>query len=357
MKRRGISIISLSIMVIVMIIILSGISVSLTYSITNAKKLAFAKEIYNIQNIVDEYIKKEGVLPDVAESITITPTDVTDETIVTQFEGETFTDGSLNLEVLVLTNLDIKNTNYGNKTIGSSDEEKAKDVYAVSSKTGRVYYIAGFKSGDKTYYTLTDELRQMVEKDQNTVIGEKTITFTPSKIGWASEGVSVEVFVPSEFTSPNITINNENISYTETIETNGITYTVNDSKVAENYTITVNYTKNGTGGTATYTTKIDTTAPIIAKDNSIANTQTHIKGLNATDSLSGIAEFKYAQGAVQASDAKSYMYAYGKNINNGNIKFANKTVYTLYAEDKVGNYIVNYINSQGELVMAIESAE
>ena len=169
MKRRGISIISLSVMVVVMLIILSVVSVSLTYSISNAKKMAFAEEIYNIQSLVDEYIKKEGAMPNVQESITITPSDAT------QFEGENFVNETLILDVLDIKQLDIKNTNYGNKTIGSNETEKAKDVYAVSATTGRVYYIAGFKSGDKTYYTLTDELRQMVEKEQNITIGEKTI--------------------------------------------------------------------------------------------------------------------------------------------------------------------------------------
>ena len=150
MNKRGISIISISIAVVIMLMIISVVSVSLVASVNNAKKLAFAKEIYNIQSMVTEHIDKEEYIPSKAESITIVPTDLT------QFEGESVIDGSLNLNVLDLAILDIKNTNYGNKSIGKNDAEKAKDVYAVSDKTGKVYYIAGFKSKGKTYYTLTD---------------------------------------------------------------------------------------------------------------------------------------------------------------------------------------------------------
>jgi len=353
MKKRGISLTTMSIMILIMLILVSTISVSITYSVTNAKKLAFAKEIYNIQNIVTEYIQREDTLPNIAEGITITPTDVT------QFEGETFVDGKLNLNVIILTEIDIKNTNYGNKSIGNNDDEKAKDVYAVSETTGRVYYIAGFESNGQEYYTLTDELRNMIEKNQNINIGEKTVTFTPSKIGWANEGVSVTVFVPSEFTSPSITISNTNIAYTEASVEDGINYIVNSSKVTEDFTITVSYTKNGTSSSVTYEAKHDKVAPVISKDPNVANTSTHITGLNATDDKSGIKYFKYAEGAIEINDSKEYITAYGKNINKGNVKFENATIYTLYAEDKSGNYSVMYIDADGNFtaekpVVAVE---
>ncbi len=350
MKKRGVTIISLSIIIIVMLIILSIVSVSLNYSISNAKKMAFAKEIYNIQSMVDEYVQREETLPNTYEAITVTPTV---EIAETQFEGETFTNGTVNLYVLDLKELDIKNTSYGNKKIGSTDVQKEKDIYAVSEKTGKVYYIAGFESDGKKYYTLTDELRQMIEKNQNVTIGEKTITFTPSKLGWSSEGVSVDVFVPTEFTSPSITIDNANITYTSTSDSNGVYYIVNNEKVVEGYTITVNYSKNGTTGTATYTAKVDTVTPVISKNAGILNTETRINGLESNDNKSGIKYFKYAEGVIDENDVKEYIHAYGKNVNKGSLKFDTKTKYTLYAEDKAGNYIIMYINKLGELVETI----
>lgn len=344
MSKKGISLTTLSIVVVILLILLSTISISITYSVSNAKKLTFAKEMYNIQSLVDEYIQKNGELPETTSIIQIQPSSVE------QFDKESFTNGKILLKVLDLPALDIKNTNYGNAKLGKNNAEKAKDVYAISQTTGRVYYIAGFKSDSVTYYTLTDELLNMVEKKQQFTIGEKMISFVPDKVGWTNQGVFVKVVVPSEYTVNNIAINNANISYTtETID-NIKYYNVNNNKVAENYTITLNYTKNGISGVITYATKLDNTAPVISKDTNIANTETSIKGLNATDDNSGIKSFKYIEGALENNASiKTYMETYGNDINSGSLKFENATVYTLYAEDKAGNYAAMYIAEDGTL--------
>lgn len=344
MKKRGISLISLSIAIVILLALVSTITISLTYSVNNAKKMAFAKEIYNIQSIVNENIERDGILSNTLESIEIEPSNAE------QFAEETLNSGKLLLDTLDLQGLGLNSTSYGNKEIGSSSAEKTKDVYAVSQATGKVYYIAGIEIGSKKYYTLTDELRQMIEKEQNLNVSEESITFTSNKSGWSSEAVAVTVTVPADFTSPSISINNSNISYT-TSTSSGVTYySVNTSNVAENYTITVNYTKGGVTSSATYTAKIDKTAPVISKKASVENTAGKINGLAAVDSESGIKYFKYVEDKISAEDVKSYVYAYGKDISNGSINFTNKQTYTLYAEDKVGNYSVVYLIEDGTLV-------
>ena len=172
----------------------------------------------------------------------------------------------------------------------------------------------------------------------------------PDKVGWTNQGVFVKVVVPSEYTVNSIAISSANISYTtETID-NIKYYNVNNNKVAENYTVTLNYTKNGISGVATYTTKLDNTAPVISKDINISNTETSIKGLSATDNNSGIKYFKYIEGTLENNGSiKTYMETYGNNINSGSLKFENATIYTLYAEDKAGNYAVMYIAEDGAL--------
>lgn len=342
MNKKGISVVSLSVTIVVLLVIVSSISISITYSISNAKKLTFAKEIYNIQSIVREYIQKENVLPVTEEAIKIKPSDLE------QFGGEDFIDENVFLNIIDLTELDIKNTNYGNKQIGGTNEEKAKDVYAVSQTSGKVYYIAGFKHEDKTYYTLTEDLLNMIEKKQQLVIGEQTILFIPSKIGWSSEGVSIKIVVPNDYEVTKILIDNANIPYTQETNEDTISYVVNKDKIAENFSITIDYTKNGEAGNVKYSTKIDNTAPIISKDASIVNTSEYIKGLNATDEDSGIKYFKYVEGIINDSNVKTYMKSSGKDIKKGIINMKNKTVYTLYAEDKAGNYTVLHLDGEGE---------
>lgn len=343
MRKKGISLVSLSIAIVVLMALVSTITISLTFSINNAKKMAFAKEIYNIQSIVDEYIQNEDTISKTLKSIEITPTDVS------QFNSETLTNGKLLLETLDLQSLGLNSTNYGNNEIGETNTEKSKDVYAISQATGKVYYIAGVNIGGKKYYTLTDELRQMIEKNQELNIAEETITFTPNKAGWSKDAIKVKVTVPSGYTSPSVSINNTNIQYSTTTE-NGLTYyNINTSSIAESYTVTVNYTKGGVTSTASYTTKIDKTAPVISKDTNVSNTAEKINGLKAVDSESGIKYFKYAEESISSSDVKQYMYAYGKDMTSGSISFKSGQSYTLYAEDKVGNYTIMYIDGTGSL--------
>lgn len=339
MRKKGISLISMSIVIAIMIILLSTISISLTFSITNAKKLTFAKEMYNIQSIVDEYALNEGTLFYAIESIEVTPTDLT------QFQGEIATNGKILLETIELSQLGIKNTNYGNKELGNNESEKAKDVYAVSKNTGRVYYIAGFKSNGKVYYTLTEELREMIEKKQNLNIAEETITFTANKSGWSKDAITVKVTVPDDYTSSSISINNANIQYSSSTE-NGVTYyNINTSNVLESYTVTINCAKNGITSTATYVAKIDKTNPVISKDVSASNST--VVRLNAIDNESGVKYFKYVEGVIQSENAREYIYAYGRKVSASGFKSGNN--YTVYAEDNAGNYVVIYIDATGNL--------
>lgn len=344
MNKKGISVVSISVTIVILLVIASTISVSITNSPSNAKKLTFAKEIYNVQNLVTEYIQKENVLPSSNETIQIKPSDLE------QFEvnKERITDGKVLLNVLDLSELDIVNTNYGNKQIGETAEEKEKDVYAVSQDTGRVYYIAGFKDNNKTYYTLTDDLLNMIEKNQNLLIGEKTIIFTPSKLGWSNEAVSVKVTVPNTYQVENFKIDNENIKYVKETAEVTTSYTVNSEKVLENYEITIDYTKDGAQKSIKYKTKLDLTKPVISKDDNISNTTSAIKGLNAIDEESGIKQFKYVEGIINDANAKDYVILYGKNVNKGSIKMKTKSVYTLYAEDKAGNGTVMHLDGDGQ---------
>jgi len=342
MNKKGISAVALAIAVVVLIILISTVSVSITYSVSNAKKRTFAEEIYNIQSIVNEYIKKENVVPASVSTIQIEPSDLN------QFEGEKITDGKLLLNILELTELDITNTLYGNKKIGETDTQKEKDIYAVSTETGKVYYIAGFKDGDKTYYTLTDELLDMIEKKQNLLISEKTIVFTPSKLGWSNEGVSVIATVPQDYEITSFEIDNSNITYIEETIDNVKTYTINSTKLLENYEILIKYTRNGIEGNVKYKTKLDTVVPTIFKDENIANSSIAINGIKATDTESGVKYFKYAEGIINDSNVKEYMASYGKKINKSSINMKNKSVYTIYAEDKAGNYAVLHLDGDGQ---------
>ena len=62
-EKKGISLVVLLIVIGVMLILLSTITISLDNIVTNSKKRQFAKEIYEIQSMVDTYKKQNDDYP------------------------------------------------------------------------------------------------------------------------------------------------------------------------------------------------------------------------------------------------------------------------------------------------------
>ncbi len=252
--------------------------------------------------------------------------------------------GNVTYYIINLEDIGIKNSEYGN-------EQDEKDVYVLSKETWKVYYIKGVNIGGKKHYSLTKELRAMVDKKQQLNISEDTITFLADKVEWTNIGVKVDVKIPKSYTLNSITTDNTNIgepTYTIDAAENKI-YTFNAVLIAENYEIGVNYTKNGNTKTAKYKVEnVDVTYPTISKDGT-ANTEEYLKGFVTNDIGSGVIKFKYVEERINAIDVPIYMNEYGIDIKNGNIKRGAKE-YTLYAEDKAGNYIIRYINNLGVII-------
>ncbi|MDD2627893.1 MAG: hypothetical protein PHR25_02465 [Clostridia bacterium] len=252
--------------------------------------------------------------------------------------------GNITYYIIDLKDIGIKNTEYGNR-------EDEKDVYVISKETWKVYYIKGANIGRKKYYSLTNELRSIVDKKQQLNIAEDTITFVADKVEWTNLGVKVDVKIPISYTLNSVTTNNTNIAtptYVTDAAGNKI-YTFNAALIAEKYEISVNYTKNSNTKISKYKVEnIDVTYPTIIK-NGTANTEEYLKGFEANDIESGIVKFKYVEERINAIDIPIYINEYGIDIKNGNIK-RGANEYTLYAEDKAGNYTIKYINNLGDII-------
>ena len=125
---------------------------------TNEIQEEIKEEVTEIQEEVTRYYKNsmDNTYPISEEVYTITLSQLTSE-IATQFSEETKNENDTILVYAVnLDTINITDTKYGNKT---SD----KDVYVVSTETGRVYYLEGVKAKKKTYYTLTEDLIDIKE--------------------------------------------------------------------------------------------------------------------------------------------------------------------------------------------------
>ena len=85
----------------------------------------------------------------------------------------------------------------GNRGVGKTSD----DIYTISTKSGIVYYAKGLKIGNITYYTLTDELKNLLNYNQksNSVLTSKAIIFETSTNEWSNSKISCKIKIPKEY--------------------------------------------------------------------------------------------------------------------------------------------------------------
>ena len=157
-EKKGISVIAFIIIIGVMLILISTVTVSLDSVVTNSRKRQFAKEIFEIQTMVDSYKKHNNDYPYIkkAEGNKTIELEINGKN-ETQLVSEDIIDNKVELYVINLQKIGANELSRGyNK---DNDET---DVYAFSNKTGKVYYVKGYKVRKNKYYSLTDELKNLI---------------------------------------------------------------------------------------------------------------------------------------------------------------------------------------------------
>ena len=340
MKKQGITVSVLVITIIVLTILAGAITVSTLSTVNYSKLSSWVNEISYIQEVVEEQNNVSSNMDYTMQQIECSiSSNVSDE----QFEGEDISeDNKLILKTLDLGKLKITNTVYGNL-------DTSTDVYAVSEKTGKVYYVQGIEIDGKLYYSLTESLRQRFNLISPEV-SLSSIVFVPSVIGYSNKPIAVTVKVPNTYTDIVITTSNAEIQIgAQTEKETTYEYAVNTNETAGNYTITVAYNNDTLSLTSKYeVNSYDVTAPVITpldyysmvyKENG-TETIDYITNVTATDA-SGIRIMKYALGTIELDDAQTYFKDNGNIIANGKINLdRNITTYTIYAEDNAGNFAI-----------------
>ena len=169
--KKGITAVSVSIMVVIMLILAGTVSMVSYNSIQSANKITFSLEISEIQEQVTRYYKDSelGEYPISDNVYTVNLANVTTSAL-TQFDKENInSNNEITLYELDLISIGITDTKYGTK-------KTDKDVFVVSTKTGIVYYLEGLKYNGKTYYTITNDLIDIDERNENKSDEEKELT-------------------------------------------------------------------------------------------------------------------------------------------------------------------------------------
>ncbi|MEG1204649.1 MAG: type II secretion system protein [Clostridia bacterium] len=345
--KNGFSLIALGATVTIMVILLTTVVISGVNTSNTAKKLAFGTEIDSLQTSVDAYADKNDAIYPTLNSI------IVDVSHLSAFSKSQFevNEGAIQGQKVLLYEIDYEKINVGGLKYGNK-KDGANDIYCVSAKSGKVYYAKGLKIGTNMYFTMTEELTNLLNynKDKNVRLSGTPIIFEPSKTEWTSTNVSVKVKIPVSCTVLSVTSNGETI-LRDSAASNA-TYNIYNATTVGNYTIVVKYKESATSTeekAATYAvTNVDTESPILTLDtknmksseNNNENIIGYIKINSKTDNISGIKMIKYETDKVEKS-IYDYFQKGGIEVKNDIISIPKGTRnVTVYIQDRAGNYRV-----------------
>lgn len=147
MNKRGVTVLTLSIMVAVIAILVVAVVPVANDMHIGAQKTKLQSEINQIEVLVANYIRRNSgndLTPYEWDTTTISGFDTK------QFEGEIITDNKISMYVVDLYKIDAEEVNYGML------EDGIKDRYLYSAQTGHVYYEKGKNFGSKIYYRVPE---------------------------------------------------------------------------------------------------------------------------------------------------------------------------------------------------------
>ena len=337
--------------VTIMLILMTTIIIAANSISDNSKRISFASEIKSIQQAVNSYVtKNEGEYPTV-NSIVVDISKL-DPTYQTQFTAnqESVVDGKIILNEIDYQKIGITDLKYGNGKRGTND------IYAVSTQTGKVYYVMGVTISNYSYYTLTSDLSKLLKLNDNQIDDtDPVIIFTPNKIEWTNQEIKVSIKIPKIFSLLEIKVNGTEISITDPIEEGS--YNVYNVSNPGNYSIDVTYRKSGDSVENSYAkysvTNFDNVAPTFtlseAKKMEGGNLSSYVDITSKVENGSGLKKIKYEYNGIYDSSVfdgdknsvKSHFENNGINldtkatvipITKGTRKL------TVYMEDNAGNW-------------------
>jgi len=143
MKKQGITVSMLVIVIAVLAIVTTVVVTSVSTSIDNTNFTIWTQEISLVQETIKEV--KVDIDDYLLETIEFDTKDIPATILSTQFNGENITSGKITLYQINVTKLGLENLSYGNY-------ENINDVYTYSKETGKVYYLKGMTLSNNTYY-------------------------------------------------------------------------------------------------------------------------------------------------------------------------------------------------------------
>lgn len=340
---------TLMITVVVMIILTTTVSVSGVVVYNNYKKVKFATEIAFIDQGVNNYYKFNSEYP-VSDTVIVDISKLSSNAIE-QFKDENIANNKITLYKLDKQLIGKNETIYGN-------EKTPEDIYAISDVTGRIYYIKGIKSSNTTYYTLTEDLKKIINIDEiKKVESVDNITFEKKYSGYVNTQEQVTIKIPEIYQNVSVSVYSDGI-----LKNSGITKSSNDGKgfdiyitepILQNSDVVVLYTKNEEQKKQIFSVdNIDTVAPTFDVSvptkivDDLGNTYYLVELSNIKDDISGIKSIKYETEKIFSEQINSYFSNNGKNLSKDTYVIKDEVTsgyITVYISDIAGNIAYKYI--------------
>lgn len=155
--KSGISLIVLGLVVIVMGTLMGITVVSMSGTVKETEAREFASEIKQLEYLVKQArnLNNDEDFDFTARTLSVSELSSEEKSQMSEEVESGAT--SITLYEIDYSKIDVADTKYGKKEDGDTE-----DVYVLSNKTGKVYYLKGFKWEGKVHYTLTDELSTLL---------------------------------------------------------------------------------------------------------------------------------------------------------------------------------------------------
>lgn len=335
-NKLGITVAMAVTMILMLALITTTITISAVRSVKSSKLKAFATELSLVQNTIQEYSFGGSINEYLEQDVVLYLTSAE------QFEGENIIDNTLLLHILDLEKMGISKSMYGIGKNGNTE-----DYYAVSLDTLKVYYIAGYDASDTIYYSLTNELIELLN-GENVATNTPNVIFDISTVEWTSSPVTVTVKIPIsiDINTCEVSTDNSNISISAfTVKEEYNECVVNTSKIEGNYVVTVTYEVDGEEKEEKYkVTNFDNEVPTILASNVQSNQNSYyIDNIEAIDN-GKVKLIKYVETEITKEDAYEFFKIKGKELNGQKVKVESKDAkLTIYAEDYAGNYTIDVV--------------
>ena len=165
--KNGITLIILVLTIILALILVTATTLAVGNSIDNARLAAFANDLKEVQDAVKIYYMENDFFPTPADSTEALSQkaifEIVSNKVIFKQDLSVNNDYNENENLGSFYKIDLKILGVEQTVRGTQEDRQPDDIYVVSYPSMNVYYLAGVKAKNNTYYSLSTRLTDVVK--------------------------------------------------------------------------------------------------------------------------------------------------------------------------------------------------